>query len=276
MKIRRFTARTSRDALRLLREALGDDAVVLSTKPCAEGVEVLAMAPEGMQQIERAAEESAARRPVLPPAVRQPRTAPVEARAAPAFRQPAAEVQPRAALAERSAIRAQERTEPTFSDSAAPAPRQARARVGLDGPYGMAWLRRDSPRDILCLAGGSGLAPMLSIARGAMAEPRLAARQLHFIYGGRTRADLCGQDMLAALPGYGKRLHWRGFVSTPPPAGSAYEMAFLHDAALSLHGPKLKDMEIYFAGPAAMATAVQRMLLDAQVPPDQMHFDQFY
>ena len=153
---------------------------------------------------------------------------------------------------------------------------QPNARVGVDGPYGMAWLRRDSPRDLLCLAGGSGLAPMVSIARGAMAEPRLGDRQLHFLYGGRTPADLCGQDMLATLPGYGKRLHWRGFVSTPPPAGSACEMAFLHDAALSLHGPKLKDMEIYFAGPAAMATAVQRMLLDAQVPPDQMHFDQFY
>ena len=31
--------------LTLVRQALGDDAVVLSTKPCAEGVEVLAMAP---------------------------------------------------------------------------------------------------------------------------------------------------------------------------------------------------------------------------------------
>ncbi len=53
MNIRRFTARTSRDALVLARQALGDDAVVLSTKPSPEGVEVLAMAPEGMQQIER-------------------------------------------------------------------------------------------------------------------------------------------------------------------------------------------------------------------------------
>ncbi len=150
------------------------------------------------------------------------------------------------------------------------------ARVGVDGPYGMAWLRRDSPRDLLCLAGGSGLAPMVSIARGAMAEPRLAGRALHFIYGGRTPVDLCGQDMLAALPGYGERLHWRGFVSTEPPAGSTYVMAFVHEAALSLHGPRLKDMEIYFAGPPAMATAVQRTLMDAGVPPDQMHFDQFY
>ncbi len=59
MNVRRFTARTSREALALLRQALGDDAVVLSTKPCGEGVEVLAMAPEGMRQIERLAAPAA-------------------------------------------------------------------------------------------------------------------------------------------------------------------------------------------------------------------------
>ena len=55
MNVRRFTARTSRDALVLVRQALGEDAVVLSTKPSVDGVEVLAMAPEGMKQIERMA-----------------------------------------------------------------------------------------------------------------------------------------------------------------------------------------------------------------------------
>src|SRR5258706_4095103 len=55
MNVRRFTARTSRDALVLVRQVLGEDAVVLSTKPSVDGVEVLAMAPEGMQQIERMA-----------------------------------------------------------------------------------------------------------------------------------------------------------------------------------------------------------------------------
>ncbi len=150
------------------------------------------------------------------------------------------------------------------------------ARVQVDGPYGMAWLRRDSPRDILCLAGGSGLAPMVSIARGAMAEPRLADRQLHFIYGGRTAADLCGQDMLAALPGHGQRLHWRGFVSTPGEAAAGHEVAYVHEAALRLHGERLPSMEVYFAGPPAMSSAVQAMLLAAGVPPEQQHFDQFY
>jgi len=61
MNLKRFTARTSRDALALVRQAFGDDAVVMSTRSSAEGVEVLAMAPESVLQIERMGAE-------LPPA----------------------------------------------------------------------------------------------------------------------------------------------------------------------------------------------------------------
>jgi len=43
--------------------------------------------------------------------------------------------------------------------------------VGLDGPYGMAYFRDESPRDLLCMAGGSGLSPMISIARAFAASP---------------------------------------------------------------------------------------------------------
>ena len=70
MNVKRFTARTSRDALVLVRQALGEDAVVLSTKPSVDGVEVLAMAPEGMQQIERMAASSSAPQASKPMAVK--------------------------------------------------------------------------------------------------------------------------------------------------------------------------------------------------------------
>jgi toluene monooxygenase electron transfer component len=151
--------------------------------------------------------------------------------------------------------------------------------VDVDGPYGMAWLRRDVERDILCMAGGSGLAPMLSIARGAMDEPRLAGRQLHFLYGGRTPADVCGEDILQNLPGWAERLHYTPAISPVPGAvteGWSGAVGYLHEVALERFGHRLADMEIYFAGPPAMALAVQRMLLDAKVPPQQVHFDQFY
>jgi flagellar biosynthesis protein FlhF len=61
MNVRRFTARTARDALSMVRLALGGDAVVLSTKPHGDGVEVLAMAPESMRSIEQMAATPAPR-----------------------------------------------------------------------------------------------------------------------------------------------------------------------------------------------------------------------
>ena len=53
--VTRFTARTAREAMNLVKKAFGDDAVVLSTKPSANGgVEMLAMGPEGVSHIEKA------------------------------------------------------------------------------------------------------------------------------------------------------------------------------------------------------------------------------
>ena len=81
MNVKRFAARTSREALALVRQAFGVDAVVLSTKPCAEGIEVLAMAPDSVAGLERltATSEEAA-----------PRRTPAQRAAAPAAAQNAA------------------------------------------------------------------------------------------------------------------------------------------------------------------------------------------
>jgi flagellar biosynthesis protein FlhF len=73
--VKRFTARTSREALALVRQAFGEDAVVLSTRPSdGGGVEVLAMAPEGIGQIEKVAATA--------PVVRAPEAAPARPAAA--------------------------------------------------------------------------------------------------------------------------------------------------------------------------------------------------
>ncbi len=55
MNVKRFTGRTSKDALAGVRQAFGDDAVVLSTRPCEEGVEVLAMAGDTVAEFEKVA-----------------------------------------------------------------------------------------------------------------------------------------------------------------------------------------------------------------------------
>src|SRR4249920_1278469 len=56
MNVKRFIARSSREALNQVRMAFGADAVVLSNRPCEHGVEVLAMAPGAIAQIEKVAD----------------------------------------------------------------------------------------------------------------------------------------------------------------------------------------------------------------------------
>ena len=149
----------------------------------------------------------------------------------------------------------------------------------MDGPYGLAYLRHDSPRDIACIAGGSGLAPVISIARAVAADPAMAAIKLHLFYGGRAARDICGQDMLQALPGYGERFFFYPVISMPEAADAEAwtgKVGFVHELALEVLGAAIAEHEIYFAGPPAMAQAVQRMLMEAKAPGAQVHYDAFY
>ena len=71
--VTRFTARTARDAMTLVKKAFGDDAVVLSTKPSANGgVEMLAMGSEGVSHIEKAGKSAPV---VRAPAAKEPKAA---------------------------------------------------------------------------------------------------------------------------------------------------------------------------------------------------------
>jgi flagellar biosynthesis protein FlhF len=107
MNLKRFTARTSRDALAMVKATFGDDAIVMSTKPCAEGVEVLAMAPESLHRLERMG--ASAQKVVAPSAA--------AAFANPASAKPAQrsllQSNARSATAQRTA----ERQEPQFNDA---------------------------------------------------------------------------------------------------------------------------------------------------------------
>jgi flagellar biosynthesis protein FlhF len=103
MNVKRFAARSSREALALVRQAFGVDAVVLSTKPCAEGIEVLAMAPDSVAGIERLA--SAAPQAAAPAPAARPAAQPERAALAGAQRELAARMAPQQNEAEDDADR---------------------------------------------------------------------------------------------------------------------------------------------------------------------------
>jgi flagellar biosynthesis protein FlhF len=98
MNVKRFIGRNSREAMQKVRQAFGDNAVVLSTKPCSEGIEVLAMPPESVEAIERFGEAAVNQRAVpapqpvaAPPARPQPAASNLRSRAAEQMSAPAAD-----------------------------------------------------------------------------------------------------------------------------------------------------------------------------------------
>ena len=145
----------------------------------------------------------------------------------------------------------------------------------LDGPYGIAFLQTNAERDVLCIAGGAGLSPMMSILRGAAADQRFDERQLHLFYGGRSALDMCAARLLADDPTLAERVQYTSAISTVDDNWQG-EQGFIHDVVARKLGSQLKDFEIYLSGPPVMVDVLQTMLLiDYHVPSAQIHFDRF-
>lgn len=152
-------------------------------------------------------------------------------------------------------------------------------RIEIDGPYGIAYLRTDIARDVVCIAGGSGLAPMLSVARGLADSQAMHARRLHFFYGARTPRDICGADLLRQLPGFGERMAYYATVSAPAAGNPPWHghTGFVHELVRDTLAPALADHEFYLAGPPPMIEAVEHLLLvEHGVPQGQIHFDRYF
>jgi naphthalene 1,2-dioxygenase ferredoxin reductase component len=72
-----------------------------------------------------------------------------------------------------------------------------RDTVKLTGPLGTSYLRRKHTGPILCVAASTGLAPILSIIRGALLESM--RNPIHLYFAVRSPADLYGLEWLEAL-----------------------------------------------------------------------------
>ncbi|MCF6193470.1 MAG: 2Fe-2S iron-sulfur cluster binding domain-containing protein, partial [Kangiellaceae bacterium] len=78
--------------------------------------------------------------------------------------------------------------------------------LSLDGPYGLAFLRTEVKRDVICIGGGSGLSPMISIARAIDSFTAMKDIRLHLFYGGRGPKDICTADLIAKLQNQDERI----------------------------------------------------------------------
>ena len=149
-------------------------------------------------------------------------------------------------------------------------------RVALDGPLGLAHWREDAERDTVCIAGGSGLAPIVSIANAASA-PGTASRPIWLFYGGRGPADMPVFDEWLHQPA---NVLVHAAVSASELADAAAwggERGFVHELVQRTLDGDLAAHRYYLAGPPTMIeTIVKMLMLDHKVPAAQIHYDRFF
>jgi propane monooxygenase reductase subunit len=145
--------------------------------------------------------------------------------------------------------------------------------LDVTGPYGVFTLRASSPRRLVFIGGGAGMAPILCLLR-SMAEAGVE-RPATFYYGARTATDLFHLEELAQLGG---RLHDFTFVPALSEAGNgdgwAGESGLITDVVERME-EDLTEVDAYLCGPPPMVDAAIALLERMGVPESHIYFDKF-
>ena len=152
----------------------------------------------------------------------------------------------------------------TFLAGAAPG-----ATLDFTGPVGAFYLR-DIKRPVLMLAGGTGLAPFLSML-DRLAETG-SPHPIHLVYGVTNDADLVEikrlEAVAARLPAFTFDTCVADGASVHPRKGYVTQ----HLQPVHLNGG---DVDVYLCGPPAMVEAVRSHFSVHGITPASFHFEKF-
>ena len=144
--------------------------------------------------------------------------------------------------------------------------------VRVSGPMGTAYLRRKHEGPMLCVAGGTGLAPVLSIVRAALADGM--AQPIHLYFGVRTPRDVYGLAWLEQLRERHANLHLHVVVSTGNDDPRWREGVVT--AAVGADWGSLAGWRAYLCGAPPMVEAAAMLVKRRGVAPEHVYADAFY
>jgi toluene monooxygenase electron transfer component len=165
------------------------------------------------------------------------------------------------------------------------APGAEGARLTVFGPLGGAIFTPDVDRHVLCVAGGSGIAGLMSILDRAAGAGHFERRRGHVYFGVRTARDLFFARELSALRRRAPRaLEITVALSEAEVSDAlrathpdlAFDTGFVHEVAARHMTEWAEDVRAYVAGPPPMVDAMLRFLLrEARLSPRDIRYDKF-
>jgi NAD(P)H-flavin reductase/hemoglobin-like flavoprotein len=139
------------------------------------------------------------------------------------------------------------------------------------GPADGGMTLTESDRDLLCVAGGTGLAPIKALVEQAISEGTAGRpRKITVFYGARQHFDLYDLQDLQLLESAYPALRVIPVLSDDPGFGG---LTGLLPDVVHAHGSSMfRNCEAYICGPPSMVSRTAAVLAGS-IPPGQLHHD---
>lgn len=144
--------------------------------------------------------------------------------------------------------------------------------VIFNGPYGDFYLR-ESEREIVCIAGGSGMAPIKSVLLD-MAEKGIDRRTRYF-FGARSKKDLFLLDETKALEDKLPNFEFVPALSQPAEEDEWDGETGIITDVLDKYLESGENVEAYLCGSPGMIDACVKVLTENGVPEELIYYDKF-
>lgn len=146
-------------------------------------------------------------------------------------------------------------------------------KITLSGPFGRFTFAGDEAQNIVLIAGGVGVTPLLAILRQMAAGSWQGAATL--LYAVRKYSDVIRADELAALAKDHSNLKVHFFFSQEGPPSSNHPVGRITASALRDLMPATEATRVYLCGSVAMMWDVTQILGDLGVPPASIFVESF-
>ncbi len=146
-------------------------------------------------------------------------------------------------------------------------------KATITGPYGEFFLRDDSPKEMICIAGGCGMAPIRSIL-SSLAEKGMPRKATYF-FGARGARDLFYTEELKDLEARYPNFKYFPALSEPKPTDRWDGEVGLITQVVEKHIADASDAEAYLCGPPPMIDASLKVLTAKGMKKENILYDKF-
>lgn len=150
-------------------------------------------------------------------------------------------------------------------------------KIRVIGPFGE-FHRRETDAVMVCVAGGSGMAPFRSIFSD-MYDRQINNRDVWYFFGARTGKDMFYLDELRELEKKWEKFHFVPALSEPQPEdkweGETGIITDVLDRYLKEKIGTEVDREGYLCGSPGMIGACNKVMTDNGIPLEKIYYDKF-